>query len=62
MEENNDHALDLEMKLYTIEEFGADNDISNTILAEIFLVKYPVYSCNIKKSKNHITQKNCGCC
>ena len=70
MKENNDNPLELEKKLYTIEEFGAtlrnkfgaDNYISNTMLAEIFLAKYPVYSCNIKKLENHISQKSCGCC
>ena len=70
MKEENNNPLDLENKLYTIEEFGAtlrnrfgaDNDISNTMLAEIFLSKYPTYSCKIKKLKNHVSQKNCGCC
>lgn len=70
MKEENNNPLELENKLYTIEEFsatlrnrfGADNDISNTMLAEIFLAKYPTYSCKIKKLKNHVSQKNCGCC
>tara|TARA_B100001758_G_scaffold142217_1_gene122492 strand:+ start:172 stop:423 length:252 start_codon:yes stop_codon:yes gene_type:complete len=70
MKENNDNPLGIEKKLYTIEEFGAtlrnkfgaDNYISNTMLAEIFLAKYPVYSCNIKKLENHVSQKSCGCC
>ena len=70
MKENNDNTLDLENKLYTIEEFGAklrnkfgaDNYISNTMLAEIFLSKYTVYSCKIKKLKNHVSQRSCGCC
>ena len=70
MKENKENPLNLENKLYTLEEFGstlrnkfgADNYISNVMLAEIFLNKYPVYSCKIKKPKNHISQKNCGCC
>jgi|TARA_B100001142_G_C13991500_1_gene522937 hypothetical protein len=70
MNENGNNPLGIEDKLYTIEEFGSllrnkfggDNYISNVMLAELFLAKYPVYSCNIKKSKNHISQKNCGCC
>ena len=70
MKEYNDNPLLLEDKLYTVEEFGAalrnkfgaDNYISNVMLAEIFLAKYPVYSCKIKKLKNHISQKDCGCC
>ena len=36
--------------------------ISNVILGEMFLAKYPVYSCKIKKLKDHISQKSCGCC
>lgn len=70
MKESDKNPLGLESKLYNIEEFGAevrkkfggDNYISNVMLAELFLAKYPVYSCNIKKSKNHISQKSCGCC
>lgn len=70
MKENDSNPLGLEDKQYTIEEFGAnlrnkfgaDNYISNVMLAEIFLAKYPTYSCKIKKPKNHISQKNCGCC
>ena len=70
MKESDKNPLELENKLYTIEEFGSalrnkfggDNYISNVMLAEIFLAKYPAYSCKIKKSKNHLSQKNCGCC
>ena len=70
MIESNDNPLGLENKLYDIEEFGAtlrnkfgaDDNISNVMLAEIFLAKHPVYSCKIKKQKNHISQKSCGCC
>tara|TARA_B110000483_G_C17812865_1_gene395841 strand:+ start:274 stop:417 length:144 start_codon:yes stop_codon:yes gene_type:complete len=47
MKENNDNPLGLEKKLYTTKEFGAtlrnkfgaDNYISNIMLAEIFLAK-----------------------
>jgi hypothetical protein len=68
--ENENNPLELENKLYTVEEFGSalrnkfggDSHISNVMLAELFLAKYPVYSCKIKKSKNHIYQKSCGCC
>ena len=70
MKENKDNPLGLENKIYTLEEFGneirnrfgADNCISNVMLAELFLAKFPVYSCKIKKPKNHISQKSCGCC
>ena len=70
MQENDRNPLGLEKKLYTVEEFGSavrnkfggDNYISNVMLAEIFLAKYPIYSCRIKKAKNHIPKKSCGCC
>ena len=70
MNENENNPLELENKLYTVEEFGSvlrskfggDNYISNVMLAELFLAKYPIYSCKIKKSINYISQKNCGCC
>ena len=70
MKETDKNSLGLENKLYTIEEFGSvvrnkfggDNYISNVMLAELFLAKYPLYSCKIKKSKNYISQKSCGCC
>ena len=70
MKQSNDNPLGLVDKLYNVEEFGAtlrnkfgaDNNISNIMLAEIFLAKYPMYSCKIKKSSNHVAQKSCGCC
>ena len=70
MREDDNNPLGIETKLYTIEEFGsllrnkfgANSFISDVMLAELFLSKYPIYSCNIKKSKNHISQKSCGCC
>ena len=70
MEKSDNDQLDLGQGLYTIEEFGSvlrnkfggNNYISNVMLAEIFLAKYPIYSCKIKKPKNHISQKSCGCC
>ena len=70
MNKNINNPLGLEEKLYTVEEFafeirnkfGADDSVSEIFLAEIFLAKYPMYSCKIKKLKNHIPQKSCGCC
>mgnify|MGYP001358991112 FL=1 len=70
MGKSDNDPLDLGQRLYTIEEFGSvlrnkfggNNYISNIMLAEIFLTKYPVYTCKIKKSRNHISQKSCGCC
>ena len=69
MKESN-NPLGLENKSYTTEEFGSavrnkfggDNYISNVMLAEIFLAKYLIYSCKIKKSIDHVSQKSCGCC
>ena len=70
MKESKTNPLLLENKLYTVEEFGsalrnkfgADNYISNVMLAELFLAKYPIYSCKIKKLKDHVSLKGCGCC
>ena len=70
MNENQKNPLGLEVKQFTIQEFGAairkkfgaDKTVSDFILGQIFIAKYPVYSCKIKKSKNHISQKSCGCC
>jgi len=70
MKKSDNDPLELGGRLYTIEEFGSvvrrkfggDNYISDVMLAEIFLAKHPTYSCRIKKSKNYISQKSCGCC
>jgi hypothetical protein len=70
MNQDNTNPLDLENKLYSIEEFGlairnkfgGDDYISDVMLGEMFLAKYPMYSCNIKKPKNHISNKSCVCC
>jgi hypothetical protein len=61
MKDDQKNLLGLDNKQYTIEEFGdairskfgADKTISNVILGEMFLATYPIYSCKIKKSKNH---------
>ena len=53
---------DLRIYLRLIPKFGADNNISDLMLAEIFLAKYPIYSCQIKKPNNYINKKSCGCC
>ena len=70
MKEVSNNPLGLEIKLYTLEEFGSairskfggDNHISNVMLAELFLSKFPIYSCKIKKPENYVSQKSCGCC
>tara|TARA_Y100000385_G_scaffold26929_1_gene25566 strand:+ start:128 stop:340 length:213 start_codon:yes stop_codon:yes gene_type:complete len=67
---NDKNPLGLENKLYTIEEFGltirnkfgGDNNISNVMIAEIFLARFPTYQCKITKPKNYNAQKSCGCC
>ena len=53
MNDRNVNSLKLDNKLYDIEEFGATlrnkfgahNNISDVMLSEIFLAKYPMYSC-----------------
>ena len=70
MKENSENPLNLEDKLYTVEEFasiikekfGNKNNVSDIFLTEMFLAKYPIYSCKIKKSEQHISQGNCSCC
>ncbi len=70
MRESRENPLGLKNKIYSIEEFGAtirnkfgaNNNISNLMLGEIFLSKYPIYSCKIKKDKDYVAQKSCGCC
>ena len=70
MSENTNNRLGLKDKLYTIEEFaseirsqfGADDYVSDIFLVEIFLAKYPIYSCKIKKSQNPKVKGSCSCC
>lgn len=58
--------LEIGNKLYSLEEFGllvrynyGDNNVSNIMLAEIFLSKYTQYLCNIKKADS---KKSSSCC
>ena len=70
MKETNNNPLELENKLYTVEEFGnavrnkfgADSNVSDVMLGEIILAKYPIYSCKIKKSQNQEVKGSCSCC
>lgn len=70
MNENTNNPLGLKEKLYTVEEFafeirnkfGANDSVSDIFLAEIFLAKYPMYSCKIKKQKNQAVKGSCSCC
>ena len=64
---NSHKQLEVKDQLYNLEEFGqrvrntfgGDDSISNIMLAEIFLSKYPKYLCNIKKEDS---KKSCNCC
>jgi len=70
MSDNANNPLGLKDKLYTVEEFaseirsqfGADDYVSDIFLVEIFLAKYPIYSCKIKKSQNQKVKGSCSCC
>ena len=70
LNKNINNPLELEEKLYTVEEFaseirnkfGDDDSVSDIFLAEIFLAKYPMYSCKIKKQKNQVVKGSCSCC
>ena len=70
MKYNRNNPLELEDKSYAIKEFtstlktksGADNNISDVFLVEIFLAKYSVYSCKIKNYQNQFVQKICSSC
>ena len=70
MNETSNNPLGLEDRVYTIEEFasvlrtkfGADKNISDIFLTEMFLAKYPMYSCRIKKTQGQSNQTSCGCC
>jgi len=67
---NTNNPLGLEDKLYTIEEFalvvrtkfGTSDNLPDSVLVDIFINKYPVYSCRIKKTKGQSNQTSCGCC
>ncbi len=70
MTTNTYNPLGLEDKLYSVKEFafavrtkfGANDNLPDSILVDIFLKKYPVYSCKIKTSPNSETQPGCSCC
>ena len=66
----NTNPLGLDEKLYTVKEFateirnkfGADDNVSDIFLTEIFLAKFPMYSCKIKKTQNQVVKGSCSCC
>tara|TARA_B100000609_G_C17146464_1_gene398437 strand:+ start:655 stop:867 length:213 start_codon:yes stop_codon:yes gene_type:complete len=70
MSENNRNPLGLENRKYTVEEFafllrskfGGDNNVSDIVLTEIFLAKYPMYSCKISRSQHESKNTGCSCC
>ena len=65
MKESDKNPLELENKLYTIEEFGSalrnkfgsDNYISNVMLAEIFLARYLFTLVKLKNQKTMFLNK-----
>ncbi len=70
MATNTNNPLGLEDKLYTIEEFalairakfGTNDNLPDSVIVDIFLNKYPMYSCKIKKIQIPSNQNNCSCC
>jgi hypothetical protein len=70
MIKNTNNPLEIEDKLHTVEEFtlalrtkfGSNDNLPDSVLVDIFMKKYPMYSCKIKKSQNQAAQKSCGCC
>jgi len=67
---NANNPLGLEDKLYTIEEFalavrtkfGANDNLPDFALVNIFITKYPIYACKIKNTQKQTNQTNCSCC
>ncbi len=61
------NPLGLEERKYTIEEFasairvkfGVNDSLPDSILANVFIDKYPMYACKIKETKN---TGGCSCC
>ena len=61
------NPLDLENKIYSVEEFaflirnkfGVNDNLPDEILVSAFIEKYPMYSCKIKKDSN---KGGCSCC
>ena len=61
------NPLGLEDKIYSEKEFahairnkfGANDNLPDSVLASIFIDKYPMYSCKVKTSKAKV---RCSCC
>ena len=70
MKTNTNNPLELEDKLYTIEEFastirakfGTNDNLPDSVIVDIFLNKYPMYSCKIQNTKSLSNQNSCSCC
>jgi hypothetical protein len=70
MKTTSNNPLGLEEKLYTIKEFalalrtkfGANDNLPDDVLVDIFINKYPMYSCKVKKTQNQSNQTSCSCC
>ena len=70
MTTNTKNPLGLQDKLYTIEEFAlairskfrANDNLPDSILVDIFISKYPMYACKIKKTQGQSNQNSCSCC
>ena len=70
MTKNTNNPLGLEDKLYTVEEFalamrtkfGANDNLPDSVLVDIFMNKYPMYSCKIKKPQDQSNLTTCSCC
>ena len=63
---NTNNPLEMEDKLYTVEEFAlavrskfrANDNLPDSVIVDIFIKKYPMYSCKIKRDPNQIDQTN----
>ena len=65
--ESDNNPLGLENKKYTIKEFASairtkfniNDSLPDIILVNVFIDKYPMYSCYIKESEKN---SGCSCC
>ena len=65
--ETNNNPLGIEDKKYTVEEFasairakfGVNDSLPDLMLVNVFIDKYPMYSCYIKETESN---SGCSCC
>ena len=70
MKTDTNNPLGIDNKQYTVEEFatairskfGANDSLPSSVLVDIFIKKYPMYSCKIKRSQNEGPKTSCNCC